>query len=244
MNRTDIHHLAAAYALDALDETERASFEAHYAECDVCRVDVSEFRATLAVLASAQAMPPSPQLKERVLADVARTRQLSPRVPGVVVSRSGRQDLRRQRMTSAVLAVAAALILGTVGVVGGVIGHRVGTGSGYADAAADVLAQPDTVLVDLDGSAPGRFKVAWSQSARRAVVLGDDLASPGTGRVYELWLIDAGGPHPMRLLDPAGGGKVRRVLDAAGSPDAWGVTVESAAGSDIPTSEVLYVATV
>ena len=30
MSDIDIHHLAAAYALDALDSHERAAFEAHY----------------------------------------------------------------------------------------------------------------------------------------------------------------------------------------------------------------------
>ena len=43
----DIHHLGAAYALDALDERERAAYEAHYATCEICRTDVREFRRAL-----------------------------------------------------------------------------------------------------------------------------------------------------------------------------------------------------
>ena len=55
MSDIDIHHLAAAYALDALDARERAAFEAHYPSCEVCRADVLEFRSTLAVVAEAEA---------------------------------------------------------------------------------------------------------------------------------------------------------------------------------------------
>ena len=43
----DIHQLAAAYALDAVDERERAEFEAHYPTCPVCRPEVAGFRETL-----------------------------------------------------------------------------------------------------------------------------------------------------------------------------------------------------
>ena len=57
----DIHHLSAAYALDALDERERVAFEAHYPSCEVCRGDVQAFRATLAQVAAAQAAGQSAQ---------------------------------------------------------------------------------------------------------------------------------------------------------------------------------------
>ena len=55
MSDIDIHHLAAASALDALD-SHAAAFEAHYPSCEVCRADVLEFRSTLAVVAEAEAV--------------------------------------------------------------------------------------------------------------------------------------------------------------------------------------------
>src|SRR3954451_1919550 len=78
MSDIDVHHLAAAYALDALDRHEREAFEAHYDKCDVCRSDVMEFRETMAHVAGSLASPPPPSLKDRVMADIAVTRQLSP----------------------------------------------------------------------------------------------------------------------------------------------------------------------
>ena len=38
----DLHHLAAAYALDALDDIERHEFERHYPTCDICSGEVEE----------------------------------------------------------------------------------------------------------------------------------------------------------------------------------------------------------
>ena len=36
----DIHALSGAYAVDALDDVERARFERHLANCEACRAEV------------------------------------------------------------------------------------------------------------------------------------------------------------------------------------------------------------
>ena len=84
MTDIDVHHLAAAYALDALDDRERSAFEAHYGACEVCRTDVQEFRHTLTQVSDSLVSPPPPSLKDKVMAEVAATRQLSPLVAPVV----------------------------------------------------------------------------------------------------------------------------------------------------------------
>ena len=38
---SDLHKLTGAYAVDALDELERARFEQHLTECDDCRAEVA-----------------------------------------------------------------------------------------------------------------------------------------------------------------------------------------------------------
>ena len=75
---SDLHHLAAAYALDALDVDERAAFEAHYSTCEICRTDVVDHRETAAGLAAGVAARPSDEVKRRVMAEISATRQLSP----------------------------------------------------------------------------------------------------------------------------------------------------------------------
>jgi anti-sigma-K factor RskA len=242
MSNNDIHHLAAAYALDALDARERSAFEAHYPSCEVCRADVLDFRATLADVAAAEPIAPPLDMKARVMQQVGQTRQLSPLLPESVVDLAERR--RRRSFTSSMLAVAAAVAL-LVGAASFVIGRSgANDNGGFAGEVEQVLAEPDAQLVDLTGPGAGQVKVAWSASTGRAVVIGDGLADPGSGNVYELWLIDASGPQPMKLLDAASGGDVRRALAVSGSPQAWGVTIEPSGGSPAPTGEILFSAEV
>jgi anti-sigma-K factor RskA len=232
----DIHHLAAAYALDAVDERERAEFEAHYPTCAICRPEVAGFRETLSQVAGAVAVPPPPSLKANVLAEISATRQLSPLLPESVVDLATYRH-RRQRALRAVVAAAAVVLLAAGAFV---VGRQSGGEGGYAAAAARVMSKPDTRLATLAGSGTGTFKVAWSPSAEQVVVVGDGLADPGPGRAYELWRIDGTGPHALRLLDAANGGQVRRVLDVSGSPARWAITIESAGGADAPTTDLIF----
>ena len=43
----DLHHLAGAYTLDALDDDERRAFEEHYPTCDICRAEVEDIHQSL-----------------------------------------------------------------------------------------------------------------------------------------------------------------------------------------------------
>ena len=236
MNGIDIHQLAAAYALDAVDERERAEFEAHYPTCAVCRPEVAGFRETLSQVAAAAAVPPPASLRASVMAEISTTRQLSPLLPDAVVDLAASRQ-RRAGMLRAVT-IAAAVIL--VGVGAFVVGRRAHSSDGYASAAADVFARPDTRMIDLQGPSTGSFKVAWSPSTNRAVVIGNGLGDPGAGKAYELWRIDDAGAHAVRLLDKADGGQVRRVITVAGSPTKWAVTVEPQGGVDAPTGDVIF----
>ena len=113
MTDIDVHHLAAAYALDALDDRERSAFEAHYGACEVCGTDVAEFRQTLTHVADSLATPPPASLKASVMADISTTRQISPSIAPVIAL----NQRPRARSLMAVMAAAAALALIIVGVV-------------------------------------------------------------------------------------------------------------------------------
>ncbi|MGZ4793619.1 MAG: anti-sigma factor [Ilumatobacteraceae bacterium] len=236
MNGIDIHQLAAAYALDAVDERERAEFEAHYPTCAVCRPEVAGFREALSHVAAASATAPPASLKASVMAEISTTRQLSPLLRDGVVDLAALRQ-RRARMLR-VLTVAAAVVL--VGVGAFVVGRRSHNNDGYASAAAEIISRPDTRMIDLQGPASGSFKVAWSPSADRAVVIGNGLGDPGAGKAYELWRIDDSGAHAMRLLDKADGGQVRKIVAVGGAPSKWAVTVEPAGGVDAPTGDVIF----
>lgn len=231
----DLHHLAAAYALDALDPGERIAFEAHYHDCHVCSHDVRDFRSTLAAIGELSVTTPPADLKARVLEHVAATRQLSPRVaPRTLASAPTRRP--------SLLAAAAALVL-LVGATAFVVGRGSQNDDAFASQLEQVLAEPDVQMVDLtamSATTEGRVRVAWSASAGQAVVIGDGLSSPSDGSVYELWLIDDSGAVPTQMLDPADGGEVRRIIPMAGNPIKWGITIEPEAGSASPTGEILF----
>ncbi|CAN5447795.1 hypothetical protein BH23ACT3_BH23ACT3_19380 [soil metagenome] len=240
-NHIDIHHLAAAYALNAVDDAERQAFEAHFHSCEVCRVDVADHRETLARLAAASPVAPSASVRERVLAEINQTRQLSPLLPGGVSDLAERRRRRRRSVSTTLLAAAAAVMMFVAGAFLVDI-----DGTDFSDEVAAVLDDPDarfvTLAPDETVGATGSVRVAWSPTTGRAVVLGDDLAPAPAGEAYELWLIDADGPQPMRLLDGASDGELRGVFDIATSPAAWGVTIEPETGSAEPTGDILFVA--
>jgi anti-sigma-K factor RskA len=74
----DLHHLSGAYAVDALDDAERTSFEQHLAVCADCRAEVSELSATAHALGSLTETAPPPSLRASVLTGIAQVRPLPP----------------------------------------------------------------------------------------------------------------------------------------------------------------------
>ena len=233
---SDLHHLAGAYALDALDPDERAAFEAHYPTCDVCRADVGDHRETAAVLAAAIASPPPDALKERVMAEVAATRQISPLLPDRVVDLAERRRARGRRAGAA--AAVAALVVAVVGVAS--IAFR----ADDSDDLEAVLAAPDAVVATLDGDA-GTLQLVWSAERDQVALLGRGLPAAAPGQAYALWFLLADGVAPAGLFVPDETGSLRSVLDVDDlQGNGFGVTIEPAGGSDQPTTPVIYSATI
>jgi len=239
MTDIDVHHLAAAYALDALDDRERTAFEAHYGSCEVCRTDVLEFRQTLTQVADSLVAPPPVSLKAKVMAEVATTRQLSPLVAPVVAL----DERRRARSLMSMAVAAAAVVMIVVGVVSFRGDDETDT---FAADLARVLEQPDSQVLNLanQGDAEGSFKVAWSNSLGEAVLIGEDLPTTPDDKAYELWLITPDASMAMYVLDPAKDGNVHHTLKAPADPSAWAITVEPAEGSATATGEIIFVSNV
>lgn len=63
----DEHALVGAYALNAVDERERAEFEVHLAACPLCSADVPAFREVLGRIAATASSAPPPDLVARAL---------------------------------------------------------------------------------------------------------------------------------------------------------------------------------
>lgn len=239
MTDIDLHHLSAAYALDALDERERVAFEAHYGACEVCRTDVLEFHRALTQVADSLAAAPPASLKSKVMAEVAVTRQLSPSLAQTI-------DLakrRRMRALTTMMVAAAVLAIAVVSVVA--LRGRGGSYE-YSDDLARVMEQPDSRFLTLENKsgAEGSFKVAWSSSLGEAVLIGEDLPAAPDDKAYELWLITPDQTMAMYVLDQANDGDVHRTFKTPADPTAWAITVEPEQGSPTATGDIIYIADV
>lgn len=228
----DLHHLAAAYALNALDEIERREFEAHYPTCSICSADVADYRETVGLLAASVATPPPVDLKARLMAEIDDTRQIAPILPKRVVELAERKHRNQPRQR--VLAAVAAAVVAVVGFVGGL--QLAGSGDD-----SEVVFAADAITLPLEGDT-GQARVVWSASEDRAVLIAAELGDPGEGNAYELWLIDTEGANPTGLFTPDADGTVAIELSLDGrDPDAWGITIEPDTGSDEPTEPILFI---
>ena len=61
---TDVHALSGAYAVDALDDLERAKFERHLSECPECQAEVAGLRERLRSAGRHHQVTPPPSLRE------------------------------------------------------------------------------------------------------------------------------------------------------------------------------------
>jgi anti-sigma-K factor RskA len=230
----DLHHLAAAYALDALDPDERLAFESHYPSCELCAREVLEFRETSAVLAGGVATAPPPELRSRVMDQIGRTRQLSPLPSAQVVDMASRRRIR-----PLLLGAAAAAVLF---VVGGVLGLLLANSD--TDGVDDVVAAPDAIVTSLDGDA-GDMQIVWSPDRQQVALFASDMAEPPPEQTYQLWFLLEDGVVSAGTFEPSEDGTVRTLLDVEDiDGEGWGITVEPDGGLEQPTGELVLSGTV
>ena len=218
--------LAAPFALDALTVAERAAFEAHLAECAICRADVQAFRevaGALAYAAPAAALPA--ELRDRVLREARHVRPLAGR-----------------RTVGPWLAAAAALVLAVAA----------GYGYWWERAALDsadrlVGAILDSTVGTADLAATGKaptMRLYWNRARGLVVVAAFDLPPAPAGRTYQLWAIKKGqAPVSVGTFNTLPGGRavITLQMPAGFKPDLSAVTEEPAGGSAQPTQQPFLV---
>lgn len=219
----DIHALSGAYAVDAVDDLERAMFERHLAQCGTCRAEVDSLREAGAMLAETSAVTPPDALRNRVLAGIESVRPMPP-----VLLDAGDRARSTRRRFPALVAAAAALV--AFGAVGASVIHP------WSDDAAtsEATAQLPTDLEMVDGAvADGTITIMRSKSLNQALVTAEGLPALPDDKTYELWLVHDDIMVKAGLMD----GDVSHMLleGDASTATAAGITVEPAGGSDQPT---------
>lgn len=222
----DIHALSGAYAVDALDDAERAEFERHLAACASCQHEVDSLQEAAGVLSAAVETAPSAQLRSSVLQAISEVRPLPPLVRASHVGRG------RRRWAAGSLVLAAS-------VASAVAVSQPWTNSHVSVSTVNqVMTAADVQVVRSAVAGGGSLTWYRSGSVGRAVVVSRGLKPLPSSQVYELWL-----QRPDRSMAPAGfltdgattvvlNGQARTVLGA-------GITVEPAGGSEKPTTAPL-----
>lgn len=230
MMSSDLHELAAPYALDALDADERERFERHLAECEQCSVQLVELQEAAGALAFAVEGPEPPaSLRGRIL-ESARAEN-----GGKVIAFPRKRWALPAVATIAAVAACAAVGLGIwASSLSRSLDQERSAKAGYARA-FELLGGDAQVKRLTD--AEGRLLVASGGGDAALVVCG--LAPAPAGKTYEAWVIEGKTPRPAGLF--RGGSGCPPVLLEREVPTGAivGVTLEREGGAQTPTGPIL-----
>ena len=252
--RQDLHTFAGVYALDAWDTAaEQDRFERHMHRCQSCTGEVRGFRETATRLGMAASRQPPPTLRPRVMAAVARTRQLPATEDHARHARPAPRLRPVPRLVAAAgaLGVVAALVLGVLFINAEnqlsqtrhqltQTQHQLSEARSQVQAIDAVRSAPDVTLLSARTSIGGAAAVEVSPSRHQMVVSTAGLPALKAGKVYQLWLIGGKGTHnPIRseglLPAPHHGRTGPFLVSGLLAGDIFGITIEPAGGTAQPT---------
>lgn len=240
----DIRDLLGAWAVDALDDVERARVERALRVDAELRDEARELRETVALLAEADAQAPPPELREAVLEQVARRPQGArdePQPETEVKAASRRREVVRRRRSpwQWIGAAAAVVAIAVLGVVAIQQSDRAERAEQQVAAVQTALQQPGAELVTADTADGGRV----------AAILGADEAVFSAGNMpaladqdYQLWVMDGDVITSAGILTWRDGHLLASVEDFP-TDAALAISVEPVGGSPQPTTEPLAVLT-
>jgi len=259
VNRDEIVELAAGYALGALDEDDRARFEALLDAGDVeARAALREFEATVRDVAAETAEPPPPAVKAAVMARIDAERRSRGAVTEILSAPRAAAPRRSPWTVVLVGAMAAGIAAIAVGLAVSTVYDRRIDQLGRQQAQLQqelarqqelmtILQDPATRIIALAGlpAAPdARGRMLWHAKAGGLLVT-QGLPPAPEGKAYELWVIsgkDAPVPAGVFTVDARGVGSIRVApVAGGGEPDTFAVTLEPAGGVPAPTGSMYLV---
>ena len=233
--RHDMHSLSGAYALDALEAgAERDRFAHHMSRCQSCASEVRGFREVATALAFAATAEPPSELRDRVLAAAARTRQLPPEVKTHARPRRVRSWVP---WLSGVVATASIVVAVLFGFAQAHTQQQLNQAQAENEAISLLLSSPQVTLLSRSTTKGGVATVVLAAARHQLVVVTNGLPALPAGQVYQLWLIGKTKIVSAGLLPAATSGRTAPVL-ASGvvKGDTLGLTVEPAPGRAQPTT--------
>jgi anti-sigma-K factor RskA len=230
-----IEGLLAAQALGGLDDddarmlaTLRAEHGPDCKECAALERDFAEMAARFAM-----ELDPAPLregFEEQVMA-AARSADRDVAAPPVPVPDAAAPSSWGRRI--AVLAVAAALVLGAIAV-----GYET-IGGGPFDRYVDSATQ-----ISLEGDAPGQMTIAYKPGEAGGAVVASGIPDAAGDDVYAVWTITGDTPSLIGCFTPDDGQIEERFDSKVDGTDLVAVTVEPAACPAAPTTDPIMSAPV
>ncbi|MGH3958444.1 anti-sigma factor [Mycobacterium sp.] len=218
----ELLELATPYALNAISDTERDAIDRQVAAAparigEAFRDEVRAVRETMAVVSAATAAEPPAGLRAAVLAAV------------------GSGTRRQARWRTAVLAAAAAIVVGLAAFGAGIALRPPPTPT----VAEQIMAAPDVRTVSRQLADGGTATVVFSRDKGAGVLVMNNVPPPSPGTVYQMWLISGKGPVSAGTMNTAAvAPSTTAVLPSLGDSSVLAFTVEPGNGSPAPTGEI------
>ena len=257
--RQDLHTLTGAYVLDALDSgAERERFDRHLSRCPSCESEVRGFREVATAMAFAATTEAPAEMRDRVMAAVARTRQLPPEVRTHARPKRARGTAPWLPWLSGAVATAAIAVAVFFGFTQAHTQNELNQARAqnqaltqaqarveaelsqareHDQALAEILGAPHVQLLSHGTTEGGVAVVVLDAATRQLVMATSGLPALPEGQVYQLWLIGKARTVSAGLLPTARSGVTTPVV-ATGivKGDKLGLTVEPAPGTTQPTT--------
>ena len=232
-----LHDLLAPVALGAADPTEIARVEAHASRCALCREELENLRAGVAMLAvDVPQEEPSPRLKASLMSTVraeaaeraAAAEEASPPSRTPVPAASG-WSWRRLLTPGPAIAIACSLVVLLVGL------------TVIVQGGSDTPSQ-DVASVSVTGTsdAPGvTGRMVYVSHEGTAIVNLSNLPPLSPGEAYQLWVLRDGKANSAGLFENTGPSEARGVAMGLVKGDALAVTAQPRTNQTTPQGPIL-----
>jgi hypothetical protein len=230
-----IEELLAVRSLGGLDGDDRERLEhelASHGDCDECRRLANGYEETASRLGFAlDPMPVNLEQADEILhrATHPATQELAPVPPAIPIGELRGRRSRRGRTWPSLVAAAAVVVLAISAIA--ILGPLRSTG---------VTVSTDQTVVGFSGDG-GELAMAYQPGKPGALLVGSSFTDPGSGKVYEIWMLQGSAAVSGGCVRPHDGSIVAFVDADLGDTDRMAVTVEPDSCPSQPTSAPILV---